>query len=379
MLGVTIASLTAAVASPPIGMFVDRSGPRLLMVLAAAMTGGTLIALSQVHEVWLFLLLFGGVLGLARPVLQAVGAQTTVAKWFIRRRGRAVTFSTLGLPLSAVVIIPFTQWMVEGFGWRAAWSVLGAGVLMMLMLPAGLFMRGRPEDLGLRPDGDPAESVTGPVVPGPHPASRPQHQEFDWSPKEAFRTRAFWMLSIGFAIIGIVPTILNIHMFPHFTDQGIAPATAAAANGSYGFWVMGSRIFFWGFALERLPIRRALVIWAALLTTAISFMILVNNALLAFAAAACFGLAMGGSAPLGTLTWARYFGRNSLGTITGVANLVGIVNDVVGPIMPSLVYDFTGNYRGAFAATALACLLAIGIFALAGAPREQVAPRRTRR
>src|SRR5438876_1502933 len=225
VLGVTIAALTGDILSPLIGVVVHRRGPRLRMVVAGAAIGLTLIALSQVQSIWLFLLLFGVVLGLARPVLQAVGAQTTVAKWFVRRRGRAVTFSTLGMPLSAVVFIPLTQYLVSEHGWRSTWLVLGMALMLTLTIPAGIFMRGKPEDMGLLPDGDrPGES---PVASRPSPGRQTAGLEHSWTPREALRSRPFWMLSIGFGIIGMVPSIMNIHMYPHFTDQGLSPELAA--------------------------------------------------------------------------------------------------------------------------------------------------------
>lgn len=228
VLGVTLAALAGDLASPLVGWMVDRRGARFLVAASAVVTGLTLVALSLVQAAWLFLLLFGVVLGLARPSLQAVGAQTSVAKWFVRRRGRAVTFSTLGLPISAVVIIPVTEWMVSTWDWRAAWAVLGCGVLVGLAVPAAVFMRGAPEESGLLPDGDAAPSRTEGAAAPPRPT------EADWEARDAFRTRTFWALSLGFAIIGMVPTILSLHMFPYFTDQGIAPATAAAAAAASG-------------------------------------------------------------------------------------------------------------------------------------------------
>lgn len=104
------------------------------------------------------------------------------------------------------------------------------------------------------------------------------------------------------------------------------------------------------------------------MTVAITCMLLVNGPLPASAAAGSFGIAMGGTAPLQTIAWARYYGRRALGAITGVATLIGIVNAVLGPIMPSLVFDATGSYHGAFVATGIACVAGIALFALAGAP-----------
>lgn len=368
VLGITISSVVANLASPFIGRLVDRRGARLPVAVSAAFTGGTLIALAFVHDAWVFLVLFGGVLGLARPSLQAVGAQTTVAKWFVRQRGRAVTYATLGMPLSAVVLIPVTNWMVTGFDWRIAWVVLGAGILVFLALPAALFMRGQPEDVGLLPDGDAAPQAAG---SGGRGAPR-GGGEVSWEAGAAFRTPTFWLLSAGFAVIGLVPTMMNIHMFPHFTDQGLDPATAAATTGSFGLYVMGSRLLFWGQVFDRLPMQRVLVLWSCLMTGAIVAMLLVNGPLLAFLAAGCYGIAMGATAPLGTLAWATYYGRASLGSITGLASMIGIINDIAGPLMPSLVHDLTGSYQGAFAATAAACVVGVLLFMLAGAPRPPV-------
>lgn len=368
VLGLTLASIVAGATAPFIGRIVDRSGPRLLMVASAGLIGGALIALSQVGDIWWFLFFFGVVTGVARPSLQAVGAQATVAKWFARRRGRAVTFSTLGMPLSAVVFIPLTQWIVSTYDWRTAWLVLGAGVMLVLMVPAWFLMRARPEDMGLRPDGA-AAPPTQAGVPVLHT------KDEDWEPKQAFKSRAFWMLTTAFAVIGLVPNVLTLHMFPHFTDQGLDPATAAAANGSYGLAVICSRVLFWGFFLDRAPIRITLAIWGTLMTFAIASMFLVNSTLLAFVAACCFGLAMGGTAPLETMAWARYFGRSYIASITGLAHSLGTVTSVAGPLFGSLVYDATGSYGVAFGVTAGVCLTGVLMIGLAGPPRKPPAAR----
>ena len=368
VLGITVGSVVASLASPLIGRLVDQRGARLPVAISATVTGFTLIALAFVQDAWWFLVLFGGVLGLARPSLQAVGAQTTVAKWFVRKRGRAVTYATLGMPLSAVVLIPVTNWMVTNFDWRTAWIVLGTGILLFLALPAAIFMRGQPEDVGLLPDGDPPAVERGGA--GADGTSQARGgSEVSWEAGAAFRTPTFWLLSAGFAVIGLVPTMMNIHMFPHFTDQGLDPTAAAAATGSFGLYVVGSRLLFWGQVFDRLPMQQVLVLWSCLMTGAIVAMLLVNGPVLAFVAAGCYGIAMGATAPLGTLAWARYYGRASLGSITGLASMVGIVNDIAGPLMPSLVHDLTGSYQGAFTATAAACVVGVLLFALAGVPR----------
>ncbi len=376
ILGATIASLVSGAASPFIGRIVDRSGPRTLIVVSAAIKGAVLIASAQLHNVWLFLLVFGVGTGLARPSLQAVGAQTTVAKWFVRKRGRAVTFSTLGMPLSAVVVYPLTEWMVSNFGWRSAWIALGIMVWVVLMAPIGLLMRARPEDIGLHPDGDAAApqaaAAAAPGGRGGRFAGRGQRSagpELSWTAQDAFRTRSFWMLTFAFTLITAVPAVLQINLYPYFTDVGLAPAAAAAANGSFGIGVIASRTLFWGYALDRFPIRVTLVLWGVLMTAVLGVMLLVNSLPLAYVGAIAFGLAMGGNAPLSTLAWSSYFGRAELGAITGLANLLSTISSVAGPLFGSVVYDLTGSYHGAFSATAIASLAGVALILLAGSPK----------
>lgn len=380
VLGLTIATLVGDIAAPINGLLVDRKGARLVVTVSAAVTGLAFILLSLTQNYWMFLLVFGVVMGVVRPSLQRTGAQALVAKWFVRRRGRAVTYSTLGMPISAVLVVPATEWIVSNFDWRVAFLAFGVGTLLMLVVPCALLMRSTPEEMGMRPDGDPPANTLAATDPNRTPGSVPANapEEISWEAQEALHSRAFWMLALGFATVGLAASILPLHMFPYFTDIGLTSAEAASASVFFGVTVISSRLLFWGYLLERLPIQRSLVLWGTLMTAALVTMLAVRSLSLAYLAAMTFGLAMGGTAPLNTITLARYFGRAQLGTIIGVATLTGIANSVLGPLMPSVVFDITGSYQGAFAVAALMSLAGILTFALAGAPQAPMSKRTTR-
>src|SRR5690606_12265941 len=95
-----------------------------------------------------------GLAGLGGPGGQLL-TQVPLAKWFVRRRGRALAIATAGLGGGTVAAIPVTQWLVDGVGWRDTsliYGVLVAGLVIPISL---VFVRRSPEDLGLYPDGDP--------------------------------------------------------------------------------------------------------------------------------------------------------------------------------------------------------------------------------
>ena len=100
-----------------------------------------------------------GLVGMSGP--GALVTSVPVLKWFVRDRGRAIAFTSLGIPIGAVLFVPLTQILIDGVGWRMAWVVLAIiGVAVIVPLSA-VFVRRQPEDMGLLPDGCPSPSVVG--------------------------------------------------------------------------------------------------------------------------------------------------------------------------------------------------------------------------
>ena len=375
--GATVGAVAAGVLAPLVGPVVDKRGARWPMVVSAAAAGAALVGLSKMRHVWHFLLLFGVVLGGTRPGMQTISPSTAVINWFIRKRGRAITLLYVGQPLSKVIIVPLTQWITGSFGWRAAWLVLGVGVWATVLLPAALIVRRRPEDMGLLPDGDapegrgePSAAATG----GPdthHEAVR----EVNWKARDALRTPAFWQLALAFAAFDVAISGLFIHMFPYFTDQGISPGVAAGALGTFGVAIISSRLLFWMFLLDRLTIRYNLILWGLVITGAVGSMTLVQDAPSAYGAAAFFGFAMGGSAPLSRLVWPQYYGRMAVGTISGVSQFFRSATAAAGPLVASFTYDVTGSYLGALRLFSVCCVVGVAMLVVARQPHPPEPPQ----
>lgn len=364
----TTRQVTSALTSPLVGALIDRFGSRVLLAVAALITGSALAALGFISHGWQLVALFAvmGLVGMSGP--GALVTTVPVAKWFVRQRGRAMAFASLGFPLGAVVFIPLTQVLIERYGWRSAWMLLaaaGTGVIVPLSL---VFVRRAPEDLGLMPDGGPpATAAVTDADPLPDLHALPVEQV--WTPREALRTASFWQLTAAFSIVMLAVSSVGIHRIPHFMDRGLDPrlvsyATALDAVAS------GVSMFVLGMLVQRLPSRFLGAVGFVLLAVATALTTLAQTAPAMFLAMAMFGSGIGGLFLLQNYVWADYFGRAHLGRIRGVVMPITLIASGVGAPLSGYVRDATGTYTGMWLAGIVLCLTGAGLLALTPPPRR---------
>jgi sugar phosphate permease len=244
-------------------------------------------------------------------------------------------------------------------GWRQAWGVLGAVVFLMSGIPALLFLRHKPEDIGLRPDGAslaPEAGLTRDLSPndkkgGPSGGD----PEAIWTRGEATRTRAFWQLTLLNSLIPFAQAGINFHIYPFLTDQGFSETTAVLILSTFAvFGMAGSAI--WGMLTEKFRIQSLLAVNVVgngliflLLYWAVDFRLGgVLGTVIIFSLAAMHGIFHGGRNPMLPVIWADFFGRRSLGSIYGLANPFYFAANAVGPIFAGLCFDLFGHYTFPF-------------------------------
>ena len=234
---------------PFLGLLVDRKhGPRLLVTIGSIIAGLVLMSTSLVQELWQFYLMYGVIFGLAMFSMggQLVGP-AVISKWFIRKRGRAMAIGTMGISTGGFIIAPMAGWFVGEFGWRTAWVLLGIFMILAITPMAALFMRRQPEDIGLLPDGDaPDGDGAG--------TGRAGSTEYPWTVREAFRTRALWIMmgvqSLG--SMGLMPVIF--HQVAYIQDKSFSLATATAVAATLAFFAIVAKPI-WGFTAEHIHVR----------------------------------------------------------------------------------------------------------------------------
>jgi predicted MFS family arabinose efflux permease len=284
-----------------------------------------------------------------------------VTKWFVRRRGTALSFMSLGVPVGGLVFVPLTQVLIDVLGWRQAWvvlAVLGTGLIVPLALA---FVRREPEDMGLRPDGDP-------VAPPPAAGAPAPVEERSWTRAEALRSPTFWRLTFVFSMVMLAVSSVGVHRIPSFMDRGLdahmvsyATALDAAAAGLSTF-AMG--------LLTRRVAARFIGAGGFLMLSFASWLTIVTdgNGLL-FLSMISFGLGIGVLMLMQSYLWAEYFGRQHLGSIRGAVMPITLAAGGAGAPIAGYVRDATGSYDGVWlAATGLMALGAL-VIALTPPPK----------
>ena len=204
----SVAGIVSMFVSPFAGWVLQRFGPRVLLAGSMLVLGGAVMSIRWVDNIVLFYVLFGiGRVIFSSPV--QIGAATVVAQWFVRRRGRATSalgvMHSLGMgffPLFAQVLMNAS----DG-DWRMAWFWIGISVWAVALPPTLVALVRRPEDVGLKPDGDQWNDDEDDAQQEPSGGE----SEVQWTLKEAMHTPAMWMLAIAGGLVFFIHTGVNIH------------------------------------------------------------------------------------------------------------------------------------------------------------------------
>ncbi len=357
--GITIGIVIATSTGPLFGFFLDRRhGPRLLMLIFGLMGAVGLVFTSRVEHLWQYYLFFGVVSAFFLHTTIFLVVPTVVSKWFVRKRGQALIFSTMGRPASGLVMLPLTQVLMSAVGWRTTWLVLGIAVAAIVIPLNALFLHRRPEDRGLLPDGA-AES------PRIRDSSAPR--ESSWTLGLALRTRAFWLvlLATNLSGSGIIGVLVNqvAYLKEFYSDAGaVGGATLVTASSLVGR-------FAWLLIADRVNPRHSAALSFLLSAAGMLFFIYADGVVMMVLWGLSFGVGIGGMDPMTSLVWASFFGRRFLGSIRGFVTMTNMVSIAGSPLLVAAIFEATGTYRPAFIVL-LAAFLSAAVFILASrAPR----------
>ena len=369
----TVRTYAGAVLAPVFGVLVDKHGPRYLMVFAAIVGGVAAVLISRVQEIWQFYVIFA-LVGLAGGTgVGGVITQATVVKWFVRLRGRAVAFSTMGNSAAGFVLAPLIGVVIVAIGWRSGWLILAA-IFFFILIPIAFLMARQPEDMGLLPDGAKSEEEMQTVY---HQRSG-RESMYSWTLKEALRTKALWILLVAQIIGGFPVSSVVLHEYSYVTDSGFSTAIAAAVLSTHAAAASIARLV-WGFLVERFHVRYCLAasnLGAVLGIGILLFALNIGSTPMLFVFALVYGLNIGSHGVLTTVATANYFGRDFIGTIRGVLAPITTASVALGPVMVSLVYDVRGTYFPAFAAM-LAMFFISAVVVLFATPPTKETPVET--
>ena len=342
-------SLIGAGLAPMVGSLVDRQGGRLLMTFGALVVGAGFIVLSQVDEFWQFALVRWSLVSVGDAFMGSMVINVTLARWFIRRRGRAIAVSSMGIGFGKVGMPIFAASLLVWLGWRLTWGAFGLLTLALVVGPAFTYMRRRPEDMGLHPDGisNPFSETLSSEKKRPGTSGQAVLEEVIWSRREVVRNPTFWFMVLTFGIASVGVTGLNLHVFSYVTDMGHPAVVAATVMSVIAFMQLVSPLF-WGLLSERIDIRKAAMLQFLIQATGLSLAITTNHLMPLYSGFFLYGIGLGGSMVLPDIIWASYFGRLSLGTVRGLGLLLTHSFAAVGPPFFGFLFDASGSYLLSF-------------------------------
>ena len=337
-LAITFRLVVSGVTAPLIGLIIDRFGPRWLGLFAGLVAGGSLIGLFYTRQIWLLYLLFavsGGV-GLGGGPGGNLLTLVPVAKWFILKRGRAMSIATTGMAIGTVATIPAAQWIIQNTGWREAWAILGVLAAVITIPLSLLFLRGAPSDLGLQPDGlngtKPAPSSGGGQASG-------RVVEADWTAREELRHPVLWLILLALGVGGFALAGTLLHRVAYWEETGMSPALVAFGTAMDPFTFMFSVVVF-GVIGESVKTRHLALFGGLVFTLSMIPMILsTGQTYTIFAHNMIWATGGGAYITANNLIWPNYFGRRFLGTIRGIVFPVQVAATGLGPPVYGFLLD----------------------------------------
>jgi sugar phosphate permease len=361
--GMSILVLAYGIGGILSGRLIDRIAPRWLITAGSVITATGLLTTVWVREPWQFYLTYGVLGGLGSSCLGVVVCNSSVAKWFVRRRGIAIGVATIGVGVGTMLLAPLGGYVVKAYGWRGGFLGLGVLVLVVgVLIGQWLMGRTRPEEYGLLPDGDRAPSGGEELPAGGGP-------EAGIPLGTVLRDSRFWILSACYSLAFMAEMSAMVHQVAYALDQQIDRVAAASSLGMIGVASVAGRFFFGWFSDRLRDAKYASALGFLAMALGMLVLLYAASAALLFVYALLFGFGYGSMSTLMPYLLADRFGRHSLGSAYGMLTFVVAVFGSLGPVLAGYLFDLSGSYTPAWLLN-LAVLAAVSALILTMKPRR---------
>jgi MFS family permease len=328
-IGITVASIISALFCIPIGMLVDRVGPRRVGLLGVPVMSASFALLSTTTGTQANWIALWVVIALGTLCVQATVWTSAVSTRFTASRGLAFAITLSGGSLSAAAFPMLATWLIQNHGWRSAFAGMGV-IWAALVFPVLLLCFRGAQDTKHKQLG----RTTAPATTNPEGVTLSQ----------GLRSPVLYKLLIASALFSFTVIGAVVHFVPILTDRGATPLRAASMASLVGIFSIAGRLGT-GVLLDKLPAHLVGAV-AFLLPIVGAFALLADgaNPLSQGVAASVLGLTVGSEVDVIAYLAARHFGLKSFGALYGALVMALSLGTAFGPLVAGAIFDHYASY-----------------------------------
>jgi MFS family permease len=325
------ATLIAAFLLPYMGKIIDRYGARVSLIIISIILGISCIFFGAASNFLMLTVGFGFLRFFGQGSLM-LGCANLVSQWFDSKRGFAMSLMALGFGMSMAIHPPVSQFLIDQYGWKYAWIILGISTWIIMVPSLFILAWNNPENIGLKPDGvkksnlknDEIEAIEGLNL------------------TEASKENSFYILAAMWFGMAMLVTTLHFYQVTILTNQGITTEFAASLFTVSAF-AMVVFMPLVGKFFDNFPTKYVLA--TGLLINSISLISITysNSEAYSLFYAVSFGINNAFSMTMFGYIWPRYFGRKHLGSIQGTGQMIGVIGASLGPLPVGFAIDYLGS------------------------------------
>ena len=269
-----------------------------------------------------------------------VSINMLITRWFIKKRGLAMSIANTGLSVGGVVLVPLASYLIIHLGLDWALPIMG-GIYLLVIIPTALFfIKQQPSDVGQYPDGEDRHWAGNAGQLSKADAG----QMRIWTRRQAIKKVAFWSIALTFmlALGGQIAYLVHQVSFigQYLGAQGAATAVAITACAS----IVG-RLFL-GTFVDRCDKRYVTMVCILIQGLAVLTLAFYSHVVLLYLCTFAFGLTMGSLIMMQSLLIGECFGIPSFATVSGTIGLLCMPGAAFGPMIAGVIFDATQSYQG---------------------------------
>jgi predicted MFS family arabinose efflux permease len=316
------------------GRLADRFGPRPVLVAGAAFLGVGLLATSRVNSIWVGYVTYGVGVGVA-VACAYVPMVATVGGWFVRRRTAAIGVAVAGIGLGTLVVAPLSERLIEHYGWRTAYVVLGIGGASVLLV-ASVAARRPPVSVQT------ASAPLGAVI----------------------RQRSFVIVYVAIMLTSLALFVPFVFVKDYAEDQNIGSGAAATLVAIIGGASIVGRIGMGTVAGRVGAIRLLQISFGVMAASFVLWLAAGGSYIVLVVFALVMGVGYGGFVALSPAVAAILFGTTGLGAILGALYTAAAIGGLIGPPIAGEVIDRFSYHAAISVALVLSAVATTVLFLL---------------